>query len=343
MIENSEQLLEEALKIQDVEARTKFIMNYFLENVKYNYACLFAKGYTGAKVFAVERNFGLAVNKTKVDGDEDYSLTRSILMGKSKIFDDILRIRDENEGSYEGFVEQLKSYITAELKSHLDNDSIVEENVNVLMRNIENGLREKMKVNIQGNECDLNYDISKVLIDFILEPKKFFPPEFNNGLITNGVCADYTDFLVPFLQKAGIETHSAEGKSEFSHAWIIVKNGEQYKSIDLTRAVFIRDGGIGIPEGQTSEAWLYSDLEDMFKMQQTRSITKIDGNELPNAINGQNFDEDAFIRIMQENDREDATLENATRKALKNGATKKESLTAENAERLNEREDIINE
>ena len=343
MIENREQLLEEACKINDVEARTKFIMNYFLENIKYNYAYLFAKGYAGGSISSVSNNFGLEANKTRLDGDEEFSLTRSILEGESRIFDDILRIRDENVGNYEGFIEQLKSYITAELKSHLNNDKIVKENVDIVMSNVENGLREKTKINIQGNEYAVNFDISKVLIDFLLEPKKFFPPEFSNGLITNGVCADYTEFLVPLLQEAGIEAHSVGGTSEFSHAWVIVKDGEKYKSIDLTRAVFIRDGAIGIPEGQTSEDWLYSDLEDMFKMQQTRSITKIDGKELPNPINGQNFDEDAFIRIMQENDREDATLKNATRRALGKGATQTESLQAENAENQKGREDIINE
>lgn len=343
MIENSEQLLEEALKIQDVEARTKFIMNYFLENVKYNYAYLFAKGYAGGSVSAVSNNFGIAVNKTKADGDEEFALTRSILKGESRIFNDILRIRDENEGNYEGFVEQLKTYITAELKDHLNNDKIIEENVDIIMRNVESGLREKTKINLKGNEFDVNFDISKVLIDFLLKPRNFFPPEFNNGLITNGVCADYTEFLVPFLQKAGIEAHSVEGTSEFSHAWVIVKDCEKYKSIDLTRAVFIRDGAIGIPEEQTSEDWLYSDLEDMFKMQQTRSIIKIDGKELPNVINGQNFDEDDFIRIMKENGREDATLKNVTRRALEKGATKTESSNAERTEKPKEMEDKVNE
>lgn len=44
MINNIDELLVQANEIEDIEVRTKFIINYFLENVQYNYAYLFAKG-----------------------------------------------------------------------------------------------------------------------------------------------------------------------------------------------------------------------------------------------------------------------------------------------------------
>lgn len=346
MINNIDELLVQANEIEDIEVRTKFIINYFLENVQYNYAYLFAKGYAQGTISGVSNNFGLARNKTRADGDEEFSLTRSISQGESRIFNDILSLRDRNNGNYSQFIEELRSYITTELSSHLGNENIVSQSVETVIQKIEQGLREKRKVNFKGNEYDMNYDISKVLIDFLLEPKKYFPPEFDNGLITNGVCEDYTDYLVIILKKAGIEAHGIEGTSELGHAWVIIKIGDEYKSIDLTRAVFIRDGFLGIPKEQTSEDWIYSNLEDIFKMQETRSIIKIDGKELPNAINGQNYYEATFKKIMEGQDISDSTFKNLLKRGLEKGITEVETINAERTERkvnTNEREGKINE
>lgn len=342
MIDNVEDLLAEAEKIQGVEAKIKFIMNYFLENVKYNYAYLFAKGYAQGTISGVSNNLGIAMNKTRIEGDEEFALTRSVIQGESQIFNNILRIRDENSGNYNQFIQELRNYITAELKSHLGNDNLVAENADEVMKKIEQGLRGKTKINFKGNEYEVNYDISKVLIDFLLEPKKYFSPEFNDGLITNGVCEDYTDYLVPILQKAGIEAHEVEGTSELGHAWVIIKDGEKYKSIDLTRAVFIRDGFLGIPPEQTTEDWLYSDLEDIFKMQETRSITKIDKKGLPYVINGQNYNEASFLKMMEEKI-SDSTFRNFLKSGLEKGVTESEVLNAEQANKTKEREEKVNE
>lgn len=346
MINNINELLVQANEVEDIEDRTKFIINYFLENVQYNYAYLFAKGYAQGTISGVSNNFGLAINKTRTDGDEEFSLTRSISQGESRIFNDILQLRDRNNGNYSQFIEELRSYITAELSSHLENKNIVDQSVETVIQKIEQGLREKKKINFKGNEYDMNYDISKVLIDFLLEPKKYFPAEFDNGLITNGVCEDYTEYLVPILKKAGIETHGIEGTSELGHAWVIIKVGDEYKSIDLTRAVFIRDGFLGIPKEQTSQDWIYTNLEDIFKMQETRSIIKIDGKELPNAINGQNYHEATFKKIMEAQDISDSTFKNLLKRGLEKGITEAEILSAERTERkvnTNEREGKINE
>lgn len=342
MINNVYELLSQVNKIKGTEAKTKFIMNYFLENVRYDYAYLFAKGYAQGTITGVSSNFTIALNKTKNKSDEEFALTRSIIQGESRIFNDILRIRDENSEDYNQFIQELRSYITKELKSHLGNDDLVTQNVDLVMKQIEQGLREKTKIIFNGNEYAVNYDISKVLIDFLIEPKKYFPPQFQNGLITSGVCEDYATYLVPLLQKAGIEAHEVEGTSELGHAWVIIKDEEKYKSIDLTRAVFIRDGFLGIPPEQTSKDWLYSNLEDIFKMQKTRTITKIDQKTLPHVINGQNFDEESFIRLMEE-EISDSSFRNIIKKGFEKGITAKEVLNANQAENTKEREGKVSE
>ncbi len=276
-----------------------------------------------SQVFQV-KSIGYTINKTKAEGDEKYSLTRSIMEGESRIFNDILQIRDENSGKYRNFIENLRIYITQELSSHIGNENIVSQSVEAVIKQIEQGLREKEKVRIKGMNILMNYDISKVLIDFLIEGKKYFPPEFYNGILTNGVCEDYKDYLVPLFQKIGIEAHGIGGTSELNHSWVIVKVGNDYKSIDLTRAVFIRDGFLGIPAEQTSQDWLYSDLKNIFKMQSTRTITKIDDIELEKAITPENFDEQYFVELMEQIKQgkiTDSTLKQISEQTLKDGVS----------------------
>ena len=217
------------------------------------------------------------------------------------------------------------------MSSHLENENLVHQSVETVIQKIEEGLREKIKFNFEGNECYMNWDISKVLIDFFLEPKKYFPPKFNNGLITTGVCSDYTDYLVPILKKAGIEAHYIDGTSEFRHSWIIVNSENGYKSVDLTRAVAIRDGVLGIPAEQTSQDWLYTDLRKMFQMQGTRTITKIDNIALPSSITPDNFDEQGFTNLMEQITQgkvTDNTFKQILAQSLRNGVSRAECQNA---------------
>ena len=329
MINNVEDLLEQANKKETIEDKTKFIMNFFLENVKYDYACLFAYGYAQGNISSVSKSYKYGINKTRTEGDEEFSLSPYSILGESRIFNELLQIRDNNSGNYNGFIEELRNYVKTELNKHLQNEAIVDQSVEKVIQQIELGLRQKMKVNVRGHGFEMNYDLSKVLIDFIIERKKFFPPEFENGLITNGVCEDYTDYLVPILKKAGIEAHAVIGTSELGHAWVMIKDGDKYKSIDLTRAVFIRDGFLGIPKEQTSEDWIYSNIEDIFKMQETRSISSIDGKKLPYVINGQSYDETDFMKIMEEYEIGESGLKNGITKEKIDSIAKQKEVAME--------------
>ena len=347
-MENIDELILKANEIQSLDERTRFIMNYFFENVKYNYAYLFAKGYAQGTISMVSAKPRISNNKTRIEGDGEYSATSSIVEGESRIFNDILQIRNQNSGDYNKFIEKLRAYVTRELSSHIGNKNIVSQSTEIVIKKIEEGLRRKIgKVRINGKEHDVNYDISKVLIDFLLEPKKYFPPEFENGIITNGVCEDYTDYLVPILQRAGIEAHSIEGTSELAHAWIIVKSEDGYKSVDLTRAVFIRDGFLGIPAEQTSQDWIYTDLRKMFEMQRTRTITKIDNITLPSSITPNNYDEQNFRNLMEQirhGEIADNTIRKIMEQSLRDGVSSEECQNADaNEQNTKDKEEQKNE
>ena len=335
MISCKEDLVAQASQIEEKEEQIKFIMNYFLENVQYNYAYLFAKGYAEGSISKVSSMYGLGINKTRIDGDSEFSITQSAVEGESKIHEDILDIRDKNSDDYNKFVEELRSYITDVIKSHINNETIVSKSVDSVMNQIEKCLRVKSTIKYNDMDIECNNDISKVLIDFILKPKDYFPPEYDNGLIKSGVCEDYTNYLVDLFKELGIEAHNIGGTSELGHAWIIVKVKDEYKSVDLTRAVFIRDGFKGIPKEQTSEDWLYTDLDKMFTMQKTRTITEIDGRKLESIISGKNYSAENFSELMNEISKKEPTIRSLVKNALEGRITVDDIRNAEKEQQRN--------
>lgn len=344
-IQNIEQLIAESMKLSSKDERIKFVMNYFLNTVQYNYAYLFVKGYAQEKVTKVDAGFRLAESKLNKEGITRVVLTRDIAEGDSSVFRNILKLQEKSQGSYEMFKNNLKNYIKDELGKHIGNNDIIAENTENLIEKIENDLENK-KIDVELNEkqYSLNYDISAILIDYFLNIDTNFPPEIKNGLIKNGVCGHYTDYLFHTMEKIGVEAHKIQGTSEFAHAWIIVDGEQGYKSIDLTRAVAIRDGFLGIPPEQTSQDWLYSDIGTMFDMQPTRTITKIDGKKLPKAITSENYNEHKFNRIImatknrKEENTDKITLKSFLEQGLRDGISSIETEEAEQIEQMKERD-----
>lgn len=343
-IQNIEQLIAEAMKISSKDERIAFVMNYFLNTVQYNYTYLFVKGYAQERVTKVDAGFRLAESKLNKEGITRVVLTRDITEGDSRIFRNILKLQEKSQGSYEMFKNNLRNYIKDELGKHIANNDIVTENTDNLIEKIENDLEnKKMDVELNEKQYSLNYDISAILIDYFLNMDTNFPPKIKNGLINNGVCGHYTDYLLPIMEKIGVEAHKIQGTSEFPHAWIIVNGDQGYKSIDLTRAVAIRDSFLGIPPEQTSQDWLYSDIDTMFDMQSTRTITKIDEEELPNAITHENYDKHEFntiIRNLKNRKKDDIgeiTLKTFLEQGLRDGISSTETEEAEQREQTKER------
>lgn len=314
-IQNIDQLIEEAMKIQSKDERLKFVMNYFLETVDYNYAQLFISGYMREGIESIDFGYRLVPPKFNNYGITDAVLDRRIVKGNSKIFNDLVKIEEECTENYEKFISSIREYIKQELAKHIQNENIVTENANDLAEKIGNDLiNKKIDVMLYEEDYSLNLDTSGLLMEYLLNVSNNFPMEVENGLLKKGVCANYTDYLLPLLKKLGIEAHRIGGTSIFGHAWVVVNTDEGYKSVDLTRAINKRDGLLGIPLEQTCEDWIFSDIGKAFEMQSTRTITEIDGQKLEKAITPENYDEEEFNQI----------LENI--KAKQNTKTKKEVL-----------------
>lgn len=58
---------------------------------------MFAKRYAEGDITQISTLYGLATNKTMVNGDFELSITQQPNEGESKIFNDILTTRDKRE------------------------------------------------------------------------------------------------------------------------------------------------------------------------------------------------------------------------------------------------------
>jgi len=62
-LKNIDELISKANEISDTNEKVQFILNYFLENVKYNYAYLFATGYVQGSISGVSSKINRIYHK----------------------------------------------------------------------------------------------------------------------------------------------------------------------------------------------------------------------------------------------------------------------------------------
>ena len=320
MIDNIDQLIERANQIESESERIQFVLDYFFNNVQYDYAYLVADGYmqeTISELYPFDNTKDLVLNPFKkgkitipLNGipqefNDSYCLSYRISKGESKLLNRIIELSENCNGDKDYFIIKLEELLIEELKSHLDNSLLVSSNISRLISKIQKDMSYGRVIQAGDEQFFITSDIKKVLLNYILEPNKHFPPKIENGLIKSGVCQHYADFFQEFLPKIGINAIRIDGTSELGHAWIAAIIDGELKSIDLTRAVFIRDGFKNIPTEQKSFDWLIADFEDTFKMQNTRTITSVGIDEngpimLPEVINGNNFDSELLKNLVME-------------------------------------------
>ena len=318
MINNIEQLIDGANKIDNQSDRLNFVMNYFLNTVQYDYAYLLIKGYLQETIseiapFSTDTDIipnpfkkgkvTYVINGEEKEFDDSMCTTIRIQKGKSALLEKIDELTRNTNGDIDVFFTKLKELLINELQRHLDNSKIVQENVERAIKNV----RKKMRAGSIVDKYFVGKDIKSIFVDYLLKPNELMPPVIENGLLKRGVCQHYANYLSEILPKVGIDAIRVDGTSEMGHAWVAAIVDGRLKSIDLTRAIFIRDHFIGIPSEQKSSDWLISSFEDAFKMQHTRTVTGVGIDEsgkeilLPFTMNANNFNEELIINKIIEN------------------------------------------
>ena len=81
-------------------------------------------------------------------------------------------------------------------------------------------------------------DIKKVLSEYLIEniAEKHFPPQINNGLLKNGVCRHYADYLQEFLPKIGIDAVRIGGTSILIVVGVVLETYKQLESSVASRS-----------------------------------------------------------------------------------------------------------
>lgn len=107
-----------------------------------------------------------------------------------------------------------------------------------------------------------------------------YQPVYRNGMLIDGVCSEFVNFESRIYNDLGIKHHRVEGVGTTGHAWSMVYLPEEKRWInfDMTMARFYLDNWLKTQDYRP-EDWICATTDDMFKMQPTRKVLKIDSNQ----------------------------------------------------------------
>lgn len=142
--------------------------------------------------------------------------------------------------------------------------------------------------------------IGKFKTDEVLEHEEIqgmnvvnYKPLYYNDMLRDGVSSDYKKFLKKIFKDLKIKHIEIEGIETTEHSWnmIYLPEEERWVHFDMAMVKFYQDEWIKDHEPYNMEDWVTASTSDIFKMQPTRKITKINGVKcLFNKDNYNNLD-----------------------------------------------------
>ena len=238
-------------------------------------------------------------NGNQLELDDSFRQTRRVKLGESKLLNRIAELEEQCSGNEELFFQKLYELLSDALEEHIDDSEIVKSNIDRLILKIKKEYGMGRVIKTEDKTYVIRPDIKFILAAYLTSGRKFFPSKIENGILKIGVCEDYADYIQKLLQEVGIEAVRIDGISELNHSWVGAIIDGKLKSIDLTRAIFIRDKAKNIPKEQKSSDWLLSDFEDIFMMQKTRTITSIGTEVLKEPMDSSNYDVNLIKELIE--------------------------------------------
>lgn len=321
-IKTREELIEETKKIEPIQKRIEFIMQYFKDKLKYNYMELLLG-------ISIQNSYSFKGTQCKIH--EDSFLNK------------LAELCEKYSGDYQRFIQEIKSVTKEELKKYTKNEEEVERNANKFIDYIEENFELDGKQDKQVPKKD------EFVSKMILASQRIFDPVIDsNGILVEGVCRDFSKYLANIMREAGIQDVyivRAESSPNVNHECMMVKLGDEYKIMDMTSIITKRDGRNKEIEGLTIEDWMHLDLGEMFSKCPNFIIYGLDIGKFTEPITAANYDPERFLQLMQQlklsenkfikqsNEQESAkevTLKDITLKGLtKKGITKENCDSAE--------------
>lgn len=274
-IKSYDELIKIAKSLETEEQKVFLLCNYFMENVSYNYAYL--------EAIRIDReNTGMEKMIQEIDSkynvyDEEERVKAKQELEKKMQEDMNKRYKDENISK-----KQLKEFLSA-----------IDELYGTIIPE-----QPERKIIIFGKESKINAipERAMALLETIRTIKNEKSELLNNkivenGLLKQGVCAEFAPYAKKYFDDLGMACEIVYGQGTVNHVWNLVEVNGKLRHLDLTNAMFIRDGYGENPTKVIPENWYMASTNEIFKMQPCRKIEKI-GSSRPNQdITKENFSE----------------------------------------------------
>lgn len=269
-----DELLRVAKSLESDEEKIELICDYFINNVTYNYAYL---------------------ETIRIDKPETG-------------IEDIVQDIDSRYNAYE--IEErklgrseLEQKMRENMKSRYKSSQLLEEELQKLLSAIDNyygtivPAMPERKFMMFGKECGVIHATLERAIALVESmrtiknenPETLNPTIIEEGLLKQGVCAEYAPYIKKYCDDLGIKCEVVDGQGTVSHVWNLININGEPRHLDLTNAIFIRDGYGDNPAKAKPQDWYMATTEAIYRMQPCRRIERIGDNKPKQEITSENF------------------------------------------------------
>ncbi len=275
-IKSYDELLEVAKGLETDEQRVFLLCNYFISNVSYNYAYL--------EAIRIDKESS-GMEKMIQDIDSKYNVYNVEERRKAK--------------------QELEQKMREDMKNRYKNKDISEKQLKEFLDAIDKyygaivPAQPERKIMMFGKECGIvkaTPERAMVLVESIRKIKNEDSELLNhkvveNGLLRQGVCAEFAPYAKKYFEDLGMSCEVIHGQGTVNHVWNLVNVNGNARHLDLTNAIFIRDGYGENPTNAIPENWFIATTQEIFTMQPCRKIEVIGDNKPKQEITSENFRE----------------------------------------------------
>lgn len=275
-IKSYDELLEVAKSLETDEQKVFLLCNYFMANVSYNYAYL--------EAIRIDKE-STGMEKMVQDIDSKYNAYNDEERKKAKL--------------------ELESKMREDMKSRYKDENVTEKQLKEFLEAIDKyygtvvPAQPERKIMMFGKECGVinaTPERAIALVESIRKLKNEDTEVLNhtvveNGLLKQGVCAEFAPYVKKYFDDLGMNCEIVQGQGTVNHVWDLVNVNGKARHLDLTNAIFIRDGyGENLTKA-IPENWFIATTTEIYAMQTCRKIEKIGESKPKQDITSENFTE----------------------------------------------------
>lgn len=296
-IRNYKKLIEVMQKLDEHE-KFIFLYGYFYDMVKYNYyTWLYIMLTHGCNMPISYCEHGYQINdlgdkEMLLFGLSDVTSYDDSSMFKPDgdeyiIFKDIIKARWEYDVySFKGICEY-KNHVTSMISEYLRSQISDSNKFEELISYFKTQIVDESFVPPYGTGNMFIYDIPYLIYKTYWNQPKFEDGLYHNGLLREGVCRHFTEFINTVLSEFGISSISVVSKNGMFHAFNMVEFNDEIRFIDMTKELYLRDG---ITSCDYCKGDFYlCNIDTLFDLVPDRVFLSLDDVSLTDGITKDNY------------------------------------------------------